>query len=311
MKYLISCVILNIFIQVNCNGKVVQVHEGNEYWIGKYSLSDDELFYNGAFDLKPKECSTDAGLKYCNNETHFTLDYKTPKTDSCISAIFLHSYPDDMDKVESESSVFCQKGGIGKDHCFLVFRKKEKRDDARIRIYGIPSNKECSLHRRYLGRQPEINDAFGMPYVFDRSDNWTVLQSTLPKYHGYFETDIFQYKHGLINKQIQYLDKSDKYRSYKERFPNTNNKKFIMKIANKGKRKISFLDVYWYQESKTENPKMPYIYYKGSCDDKTPTCTLVFDTDEAITYVLVKIFKTTHKPVILRLRWADLGRGLV
>uniref|UniRef100_A0A1B0EW28 Uncharacterized protein n=2 Tax=Lutzomyia longipalpis TaxID=7200 RepID=A0A1B0EW28_LUTLO len=55
-------------------------------------------------------------------------------------------------------------------------------------------------------------------------------------------------------------------------------------------------------------PKYPYIHYNGECSNENKTCELVFDTDELMTYALVKVF-TNPESDGSRLKEEDLGRG--
>uniref|UniRef100_F6JYG7 33.9 kDa salivary protein n=1 Tax=Phlebotomus tobbi TaxID=33402 RepID=F6JYG7_9DIPT len=299
-------VLLNLFLPTICI-KVIRFDDRDEYLIGKPESTDDELLYS-TFDFDKNPCAK-SYVKCTNNATHFILDFSDPKK-RCISSIQVFSTPDmpvinlEEKRPPSKSSIFCQKGGIGKSYCLLVFKKKEPREDALVDIRGL---KTCSLKERYTSGDPKKTDAYGMPYKFNNNDNWHMKREGVKQWTR-LGNEIFYRKNGLMNHQIRYLSKFDKYTVTREMVVRDNAKKFTMDFSNFGQYRISFLDIYWFQESQRNKPKLPYIYYNGECLPSNKTCQLIFDTDETITYVFVKVFSNPdHKEP--RLRHADLGRG--
>ncbi|GAB0091078.1 hypothetical protein DMENIID0001_058810 [Sergentomyia squamirostris] len=295
--------VFNLILESRCI-EIIKVNDPDEYMIGKKIKTDDRLFHE-YFNLteNAKYILPSSNYKAFNNFTHFVFSFKSAEN-SCISAILLQSYPLYDNPGKTSSFIYVQKGGIGRNFCKVVFRKKEQREDMMLSIFG--SVKGCSFKRRYTDSKPNTIDGFGLPYYFPQNDNWNYYQPNLTKYIPTVRREIFPHKNGLINKPIYYLDKSDKYMGVKEGFPKKKN--FSIKMKNTGVKKISFLDVYWYQESQNENPKMPYIYFKEHCTPSDTSCTLTFDADELITYVFVKIFGNENSDMA-RTRPEDLGRG--
>nr|QHO60660.1 lufaxin [Sergentomyia schwetzi] len=290
--------------------EIIYVDGPDEYKIGK-QLETDLTLLTEYFTFTTNEpCSSLSSTDYkCfNNDTYFILDFKTI-SHSCISAIVIESYPLDGKSYNTKSSIYCQKGGIGRNYCKLVFRKKEKREDASVTVYGILDPKACSLKERYIDSEPARRDAFGLTYYFLEKDGWSYYQPNLEKFTPQTRRETFQYKDGLINKPIYYLDRSDKYKRVREAFPTT--KVHYITLKNSGPEKISFLDVYWFQEAQSENPKMPYVYFQGHCDSTKPSCILVLDSEPGnqITYAFVKVFRNKNTSNMLRIREEDLGRG--
>ncbi|XP_059607425.1 lufaxin-like [Phlebotomus argentipes] len=308
MRFMVSANLLTVsclFLSVACM-KSVDFDDRDDFIIGKRVESDEELFYS-SFDLTKSGCQSSKSYVPCtNNKTHFTVNFKDTKK-RCISSIELFSWPDrepvlGAPKIPSKSTIFCQRGGIGKSYCLLIFKKNEPREDAEVHIRGM--SKPCSFKKRYISGNPKRTDAYGLQYKFDKEDFWSLPRTGVEKWERTGNEIIYR-KDGLLNTQITYLDKSDKFSSAKELFVRGENKKFIIRYPNL--KDISFLDVYWYQSSQSEKPKLPYIYYKDQCTPDLKPC-VVFDAVEPITYVLVKAF-TNKDHTEPRLRAADLGRG--
>uniref|UniRef100_A0A6B2EMA0 Conserved secreted protein n=1 Tax=Phlebotomus kandelakii TaxID=1109342 RepID=A0A6B2EMA0_9DIPT len=308
-KISICLVVLNLVLPTICM-RVIRFDDRDEYLLGKPADTDDELLYS-TFDFDRNPCAK-SYVKCTNNATHFVLDFADPKK-RCISSIHVFSTPDgpvslDEKKPPSKSAIFCQKGGIGKSYCLLVFRKKEPREDALVDIRGIPANQKCSLKERYTSGDPKKTDAYGMAYKFNKDDNWNIQRTGVEKFKRPIGNEIFYRKNGLMNHQITYLSKFDKYTVTREIVVKDNAKKFTLDFTNYQQYRISFLDIYWFQESQKRKPKLPYIYYNGECLPSNKTCQLIFDADEPITYAFVKVFSNPdHKES--RLRAEDLGRG--
>nr|BAM69204.1 hypothetical protein [Lutzomyia ayacuchensis] len=261
---------------------------GDEHFLGKYSQNDEKLFF-GTYGLKKEPCQQVQHYRCFNNKTHFTVNYHANKK-FCISTIKLTSYPTINRDWSSRLRFYCQKGGIGTNKCFLVFEKSKEQIAVGIEIYGIPT-KQCSFKNRYTGNDPQHIDAYGLPYIFDKEDGWNSERIGVHKIKR-LSSEIFYYKNGLFNTQVTYLAEDDSFTEAREvSFKKINKKKkFSLSISNEGKNRISFLDVYWFQESMKSKPMLPYIYYNGECHASNKTCELIFDTDEQITYVLVKVF---------------------
>nr|ABA43054.1 33 kDa salivary protein SP06 [Phlebotomus perniciosus] len=299
-------VLISLILPIICI-KVIRFDDRDEYLLGKPDNTDEELLYS-TFDFIKNTCANPK-MKCTNNATHFVLDFSDPKK-RCISSIHVFSTPDgpvnleEENKPRSKSSIYCQVGGIGQSYCLLVFKKKERREDALVDIRGL---KTCSLKERYTSGDPKKTDAYGMAYKFDKNDNWSIKREGVKQWKR-SGNEIFYRKNGLMNHQIRYLSKFDKYTVTREMVVKHRAKKFTMDFSNYGQYRISFLDVYWFQESVKHKPKLPYIYYNGECLPSNKTCQLVFDADEPITYAFVKVFSNPdhNEP---RLRHADLGRG--
>uniref|UniRef100_C6G420 34 kDa salivary protein B n=1 Tax=Phlebotomus arabicus TaxID=578135 RepID=C6G420_9DIPT len=303
-----SLVLLNLILPTICM-KVISFDDRDEYLIGKPADSDDELLYS-TFDFQRDPCSK-SYVKCSNNATHFILDFADPKK-RCITSIHVFSYPDrppvfEQKKIPSKSSIFCQKGGIGKSHCLLVFKKKEAREDALVDIRGIPAKQPCSMKERYTSGDPKKTDPYGMSYQFDKNDYWHIRRSGVESWTR-SGNEIFYRKNGLMNHQITYLSKFDKYTVTREVVVKDNAKKFTLDFSNFKQYRISFLDIYWFQESMKNKPKLPYIYYNGECLPSNKTCQLIFDSDEPYTYAFGKVFSNPEHQET-RLRHEDLGRG--
>nr|QHO60659.1 lufaxin [Sergentomyia schwetzi] len=266
---------------------------GDIYRIGKHDKTDTTLFdvnYNLTIDGECIPNTYDIKTVCTNNATHFTLNFEESEK-YCISAIMLLSDPIKDDEEGTKSSIFCQTGGIAKRHCMLVFRKKEPRYNAEVFIYGVKEiNQECSAMKdRYLGKDAANTDAYGLKYHFDKHDK-SSLQPTLMKYS--LEDRSVQYKNGLFNLQINYLNKTDTLLRTIE-IDNEGNYKYLkMDLLNHWKQKVVFLDVYWFQELPYGTPKFPYIHFSEPCRLRYADCTLIFDTDQVITYAIVKVFVT-------------------
>uniref|UniRef100_F6K8T2 32.9 kDa salivary protein n=1 Tax=Phlebotomus sergenti TaxID=85759 RepID=F6K8T2_9DIPT len=293
MKCIWSCVFLLFF---NCfllglGVEVITFGDGDEYQIGKFENSD-EILLDTDFDFLEKPYSRKLGSTY--NQTHFILNYVGPQK-TCISSILLQSYADDTQKPATQnpkkSRIRCQKGGIGKNSCLLVFRMREKREDARVKIFGV--REPCSFIERYSNKNPKKIDAYGQPYRFSPTyPNWNLPRTNVKQYNRLNE--IFYQKDGLFNTQMNYLDKSDKFTMVREKFVPDNTLKFSMDFTNSGQYRISFLDIYWFQQSQRGKPKLPYIHYNGHCTFSNKTCQVIFDTDEPMTYVFVKVFSNVN-----------------
>nr|AGT96470.1 18.8 kDa salivary protein [Phlebotomus orientalis] len=166
-------VLINLILPTICM-KVIRFDDRDEYLIGKPENTDDELLYS-TFDFEKNTCAK-SHMKCTNNATHFVLDFSDPKK-RCISSIHVFSTHDrpvnleEENKPRSKSSIFCQKGGIGKSYCLLVFKKKEPHEDALVDIRGL---KTCSLKERYTSGDPKKTDAYGMAYKFNKDDNWSM-----------------------------------------------------------------------------------------------------------------------------------------
>ncbi|XP_055694722.1 LOW QUALITY PROTEIN: lufaxin-like [Lutzomyia longipalpis] len=243
-----------------------------------------------------------------NNKTHFTVNFEAKNGAACISSIKLFSFPKDKTtKKPTKSTIYCQRGGIGLSYCLLVFKKNEDRRDARVEIYGIPSSKNCLLKERYIGPNPKLIDPYGIPYKFDKKDNWNVERTEISKFTD-SKGNSFYCKDGLFNTQITYLAKDDKFSVVRD-IVVKDKKKFSLHFSNYKEYRISFLDIYWFQETLNDAaPKFPYIHYNGPCEKKNQTCELIFETKEPITYAFVKVFINIayNTP---RVRGRNSGRG--
>uniref|UniRef100_A0A1L8DPA2 Putative conserved secreted protein n=1 Tax=Nyssomyia neivai TaxID=330878 RepID=A0A1L8DPA2_9DIPT len=304
-----------IFLSLVLLGFVANVNgwTGVKHFLGKQSPSDTQIFY-GTYGVKNNSCRQVQNFRCYNNETHFSVHYKLDQKKFCISAIQLISYPD-IESTDTKA-LSCQKGGIGTNECFLVFKKDPKQTSVNVEVFGSPARKTCrfffcsyegcSLKNRYIESDPFHVDAYGLPYEFD-DDEWTKERTTISKEKR--SNEVFFYKDGLFNRQISYLEVDDKFSEAKELTGKDikGKKKFSVKLPNAGDKRISFLDIYWFQES-SATPKYPYIYYNGHCEATNKTCELIFDTDEQITYALVKVF-TNPSYNGPRLRENDLGRS--
>nr|BAM69112.1 hypothetical protein [Lutzomyia ayacuchensis] len=286
--------------------EVIRFGDGDDYIIGKHVKGDEELLFT-TYDLTKFSCQSSHKYLCTNNETHFTVNFEAKEKTACISAIKLFSYPEDKKKkMPTTSIIYCQKGGIGLHYCFLVYKKNEKRKDARVEIYGAPSKQQCSFKDRYIGSDPKQYDAYGLRYLFDKKDNWNLERTEIAKIKGP-RSETFYHKDGLLNTQITYLAKDDKYSVVRD-IVVKDKKKFSLHFSNFKEYRISFLDVYWFQESRSDNPKLPYIHYNGLREKKNQTCELIFDTEEPYTYALVKVFSNLNynEP---RTRGKNPGRG--
>nr|ABI20155.1 34 kDa salivary protein [Phlebotomus duboscqi] len=286
--------------------EVRTMDDGDEYQIGKFDNSDEQ-FLDTDFDFIEKPYKPKLDSIY--NGTHFILNYVgTPKT--CISSITVQSYEDDTQKTPTQnpkkkSKIWCQKGGIGKKDCLLIFRMRTKREDARVKIFGVRG--PCSFKERYLNKNPRQIDAYGQHYQYSEDyPYWNLPRTNLKQYNRFNE--IIYVKDGLFNIQKNYLDESDKLTAVRELFVPDNTLKFVMDFKNSGPKKISFLDIYWYQQSKNSRPIPPYIYYNGQCASSNKTCQVIFDADEPLSYVFVKVFRNEDYdgPRVLA---RDLGRS--
>ncbi|XP_055683042.1 lufaxin [Lutzomyia longipalpis] len=293
---IVGLISFGFIVAVKCNG--------DEYFIGKYKEKDETLFF-ASYGLKRDPCQIVLGYKCSNNQTHFVLNFKTNKK-SCISAIKLTSYPKINQNSDLTRNLYCQTGGIGTDNCKLVFKKKRKQIAANIEIYGIPA-KKCSFKDRYIGTDPLHVDSYGLPYQFDKENGWNLERNNILK-DTRFSTEVFYHKNGLFNTQITYLAEEDSFSEAREITAKDIKKKFSIILPNEEYKRISFLDVYWFQETMRSKPKYPYIHYNGECSNENKTCEIIFDTDELMTYALVKVF-TNPESDGSRLKEKDLGRG--
>nr|ANW11471.1 Lofaxin [Bichromomyia olmeca] len=283
--------------------------KGDEHYLGKHVEPGSERLFYAMYGVKKDSCQQVLNHRCFNNKTHFTVNYKADKK-FCISAIKLTTYP-----VISEHSTtltrrfYCQKGGIGTNECVLVVRKDSRHIAVNVEIFGIRS-KKCSLKQGLIGSDPLHTDIYGLPYEFDKDDGWSIERTKIPKY-ARTPSEVFYHKDGIFNTQMSYLAQDDTFVEAIELVGKAvqNKMKFSVKIPNKGKKRISFLDIYWFQETMKEKPKYPFIYFNnGECKASDNTCELIFDTDERITYALVKVFSNTGYDGS-RLREKDLGRG--
>ncbi|XP_055703498.1 lufaxin-like [Phlebotomus papatasi] len=307
MKYVWPCVCLLFFdcFVLGLTMQVITLGDGDEYQIGKFDNSDEE-FLDTDFDFLEKPYKSKMNSIYTG--THFILNYVgRPKT--CISSITVLSYEDDTQKKSTQnpkkSKIWCQKGGIGKNNCLLVFRMRTKRENARVKIFGV--KEPCSFKERYLNNIPKQIDAYGQRYQFSKEyPNWNLPRANMKQYQRL--DDVIYVKDGLFNVQRNYLDKSDKFTMAREKFVPDNTLKFTMDFTNSGQYRISFLDIYWYQQSEKGKPKLPYIYYNGQCSSTNKTCQVVFDADEPMSYVFVKVFNNKNYEGA-RLLAKDLSRS--
>nr|QHO60658.1 lufaxin [Sergentomyia schwetzi] len=276
MKFLLTL----IFCLEVC-GLITAEKSFHKYWIGKYDKNDKEIH-----DVTISDCKN-SFLDNCHfDKSAFIASFKTPK-DHCISAIAVT--PTCETNKKKLGSIRCLNGGIARNYCHLIFEFIAKPRKINVKIYGT---KPCTLKDRHLGSHPGSTDAFGLPYNFEPGYETTSLQSSLPVYMRWEEKkDIFQYKDGLINKQMKDLHKGDLYHGSTELLNEKDDTYFTFDFPNDLAKKINFIDVFWYQKSRDAEPNIPFIYWEDkSCKSTGDNCTLVFDSDEIITYVLIKIF---------------------
>nr|QHO60656.1 lufaxin [Sergentomyia schwetzi] len=264
--------------------------ETTDYFMfGKSVPTDDKIFdhdFRTNYVHDGNVYSEHEKGKSSSNATHFTFDFSKPGI--CITGIHVESERADGSKGFSTGKIYCKEGGIGSNRCLLVFVKVEKRRNAKVMIYAM--NEPCSFKSRFL-ISAETKDGYDLPYSFNPSTRCSTLQPNLQHFTFGAKKGAFQQNYfGLINKPMNCLHETDDLTASLEMFPK-NQKISYMYIVNTGKRRISFLDVYFYQEEESGQYNMPNIYFDGGCGPSTNPCALVFDGYERITYILVKVYK--------------------
>ncbi|GAB0091072.1 hypothetical protein DMENIID0001_058700 [Sergentomyia squamirostris] len=243
------------------------------------------------FDSTTANCSAESTPPCEFDDTSFAM-YFHDNNDRCISVIFVQVNHVDEDEKNKNGSLFCVIGGIGSNLCVLMFLMGKKRDRVTITIYGI--NAPCTFKSRYVGSNPSSMDPYGLPYYSEPGQVRTsfnvsnvILQDE--------SNDIYHYKDGLMNTVMPQFNGNFNFHTDIEYLNTEHMKSFTIDFKNYLEILPNiYLDIYWYQESEDSTPELPLIYWKDDCKRFPAKCSLVFDSKETITYVLIKVFIGPH-----------------